>query len=84
MFLQFNADRSQGWVTEPKLRRSMLRCLSSRKPETSGKLLGALLCKILQTQPQTLAAMHLSAYLQESCYWAAKKSALALLVPSTP
>ena len=74
MFLQFNDDRSQGWVTEPKLRRSMLRCLEqSPQQETSENFWALYWHKVWQTQPQTLAALHLSAYLQESCYWAAKK-----------
>jgi RNA polymerase sigma factor (sigma-70 family) len=74
MFLQFNADRSQGWVTEPKLRRSILRCLEqSPQPENSENFWALYWHKVWQTQPHSLAAMHLSAYLQEACYWAAKK-----------
>ena len=73
-FLQFDADRFQGWATDPKLRRSMRSCLNQLpQPETSENFWALYWHKVLQTQPNSLAGMHLSAYLQEACYWAAQK-----------
>lgn len=74
-FLQFDADCFKGWATDPKLRRSMRSCLSqSPQPETSENLWAIYWHKVWQTQSSPLAQGHLSAYLQEVCYWAAKKT----------
>lgn len=82
-FLQFDADRFGGWATEPKLRRSMQRCLTrleESEPETSAVTVRTenfwvlYWYKIWQTQPVGLAREHLSAYLQEVCYWSAQKA----------
>jgi len=78
MFLQFNADRSQGWVTD-KTASGMLRCLEqSPQPETS--ILGALLAKICKLSLR-LSCDAFVAY--KNLVTGQKKSALALLV-STP
>lgn len=81
-FLQFDADRFGGWATEPKLRRSMQSLARLVQPETgaSGPPARAenfwvlYWYKIWQTQPTGLAREHLSAYLQEVCYWSAQKA----------
>ncbi len=73
-FLQLDAERFRGWATEPKLRRSMQSCLA-RLPQLDSEEFWALYWhKVWQTQPASLAGTHLSAYLQEACYWAAQKT----------
>jgi RNA polymerase sigma factor (sigma-70 family) len=74
-FLQFDADRFQGWLTDPKLRRSVERCLP-QLPETdrSEAFLALYWHKVWQMQTSPLAQSHLAAYLQEVCYWAAQKA----------
>ena len=77
-FLQFKADTFGGWVSDPKLRRSMQTCLS-QSPQEDSELFWALYWhQIWQTQTSPLAAAHLTAYLQEVCYWTARKLALKL------
>ncbi len=74
-FLQFDADRFSGWATESKLRRSMQNCLTRLpQPNTAENFWILYWYKIWQTQPASLAREHLSAYLQETCYWAAQKT----------
>lgn len=74
-FLQFNADRFSGWATEPRLRRSMQSCLTrSPQPETEENFWALYWYKVWQAQPTGIAGVHLAAYLQEACYWAAQKT----------
>ncbi|MBV8887319.1 MAG: sigma-70 family RNA polymerase sigma factor [Chroococcidiopsidaceae cyanobacterium CP_BM_RX_35] len=74
-FLQFDADRVGGWATDPKLRRSMLSCQAQLpQPETSKDFWVFYWYKLWQTQPDSLAEAHLSAYLQEVCFWTAQKT----------
>ena len=77
-FLQFKADAFDGWVTDPKLRRSMQTCLSQSPQEESELFWVAYWHQIWQTQASPIAASHLTAYLQEVCYWTARKLALRL------
>jgi len=75
-FLQFDADRLSGWVTEPRLRRSMRRCLEQSSSASTTDYFWALYWyKIWQAHSESLAEAHLSAYLQEVGYWAAQKTA---------
>jgi RNA polymerase sigma factor (sigma-70 family) len=79
-FLQFDADKFSTWVTDAKLRRSMKNCLeqsvnSDEKSETD-KFWAIYWHKIWQAQANSIAAAHLYAYLQEVCYWVARKMAL--------
>lgn len=72
-FLQFDADRVKGWTVDPKLRRSMQRCLSqSTQKEASEEFWALYWYTIWQNQLSPLAKAHLCAYLQEVCYWAVK------------
>jgi len=74
-FLQFDADRVDGWATDAKLRRSMLNCLARLpQPENSEDFWIVYWYKLWQTQPTSLPEAHFSAYLQEVCYWAAQKT----------
>lgn len=81
-FLQFEADRFSNWVTDPKLRRSMQTCLARfPQPETTENFWALYWYKVWQTQSAVLADTHLSAYLQETCYWAAQKTMVSLASP---
>lgn len=74
-FLQFDADRFRSWAIDPKLRRSMQNYLARLpKPETSENFWALYWHKVWLPQPASLARTHLSAYLQEPCYWAAQKT----------
>ncbi|MCU0549881.1 MAG: sigma-70 family RNA polymerase sigma factor [Leptolyngbya sp. Prado105] len=73
-FLQFEGDRASSWATDARLHRRMKQCLAS----TSGSLnFWALYWfKIWQEDGERGAVDHLSAYLQETCYWSAHKMLL--------
>ena len=74
-FLQFDADRFSTWVAEPRLRRSMQANLARQQQMDSREEFWVLYWyKLWQTQPDSVAALHLAAYLQEVCYWAAHKT----------
>lgn len=83
-FARFDGDRFKGWTTDPKLRRSMLNRLT-KTPEAKAsedfwilywhKLWSASSGELETTQATlSLAEGHLSAYLQEACYWIAQKT----------
>ena len=75
-FLQFDADRVIGWATDARLRRNISnRQQKLSKPEDSEDFWVSYWYKEWQSQKQNLASGHLSAYLQEVCYWAANKTA---------
>lgn len=73
-FLQFESDRASTWATDARLRRRMQQCLKS----ASGSLnFWALYWfKIWQESKDRSAIDHLTAYLQETCYWSAHKMLL--------
>lgn len=75
-FLQFNADRPGRWIADPRLQRSMQRCLEdSHQPEPES-FWALYWHKVWQTQEVSssqLAAAHITAYLQEVCYWVAQR-----------
>ncbi len=74
-FLQFDADRVIGWATDARLRRNITnRQQKLSKPEDSEDFWVSYWYKEWQSQTQNLASGHLSAYLQEVCYWAANKT----------
>ena len=74
-FLQFDADRFSAWATDPQLRRSMRASLARLPQMESAENFWVLYWyKLWQTQPTSLAKLHLAAYLQEICYWAAHKT----------
>ncbi|MBD2358349.1 sigma-70 family RNA polymerase sigma factor [Tolypothrix sp. FACHB-123] len=75
MFLQFEAERFNGWVYDAKLRRSIQNLLVKISENHTNEIFWAIYWhKAWQNQPNSLALGHLSAYLQESCYWAVKKT----------
>ncbi|MDJ0743366.1 MAG: sigma-70 family RNA polymerase sigma factor [Xenococcaceae cyanobacterium MO_167.B27] len=77
-FIKFEVDRFTGWVTEPKLRRSMKTCLQQSPEQKSTNFWALYWYKVWENQPSSnyLATAHLAAYLQEACYWAVRKFTL--------
>ena len=74
-FLQFEAERFNGWVYDAKLRRSIQTLLSKiSETNTTENFWAIYWHKAWQNQPNSLAVGHLSAYLQETCYWAVKRT----------
>lgn len=79
-FLQFEADRFSGWLIDGRLKRSMQLCLKQPTQRESEQFWALYWHKVWQTLPEppqqrSLAAGHLTAYLQETCYWVAHKIA---------
>jgi RNA polymerase sigma factor (sigma-70 family) len=79
-FLQFADDRPSTWAIDARLRRSMQHCLGqSPQPELSNHFWALYWYQCWHTEDSEpipvspLAANHLSAYLQEACFWAAQK-----------
>lgn len=76
-FVQFEAERLSGWASDAKLQRSMRSCLAqAAQSENSEDFWVLYWYKGWQTQMSRLAREHLSAYLQEVCYWVAQKTAV--------
>ena len=81
-FVQFEAGEFSHWSSDPKLRRRMEKCLAGQSlKERSHSFWGLYWYKVWQVssqsqqKPQTMQAKyHLTAYLQEPSYWAAKKA----------
>jgi RNA polymerase sigma factor (sigma-70 family) len=67
----------QRWVVDARLRRSMQGCIDQRSEISQSDKVWALYW-FKQWQPHNLAEVHLSAYLQESCYWVAHQIAQRL------
>jgi RNA polymerase sigma factor (sigma-70 family) len=84
-FLEFDFDRYQGWAADLRLRHSMERCLTQSvegTPAKSSDHYWALYWhKVWQAEmaqsnaASRLARGHLTAYVQEPCYWVAQKTA---------
>jgi RNA polymerase sigma factor (sigma-70 family) len=72
-FVQFDLDQFSGWAIDPKLRRSMQKCLEWYAHQESENFWALYWHKVWHTQSSPLAAAHISAYLQEVCYWVARK-----------
>ncbi|MEH2290865.1 sigma-70 family RNA polymerase sigma factor [Nostoc sp.] len=75
-FVQFDVDQFSGWATDAKLRRSMKVCLEGTSTEESDTFWALYWYRVWQTQSSAVALAHISAYLQEVCYWTARKFAL--------
>jgi RNA polymerase sigma factor (sigma-70 family) len=74
-FIQFNADRFSHWVTEPRLRRSKENAITRLQQSESCESFWVLYWyKCWQSESNNFSKFHLTAYLQESCYWAAEKT----------
>ncbi|NJO43022.1 MAG: sigma-70 family RNA polymerase sigma factor [Cyanobacteria bacterium CRU_2_1] len=74
-FVQFESGYFSTWVTDAQLRRTMQRCLNSL-PEApiSESFWVVYWYKLWQTSSHPTANLHLAAYLQEPCYWAAQQT----------
>ncbi|WP_392535515.1 sigma-70 family RNA polymerase sigma factor [Nostoc sp. C117] len=74
-FVQFEADRFSRWAIESSLRRSIQSCVN-RTPQESSEYFWALYWYKFSQLPETevLARQHLTAYLQEPCYWVSQKT----------
>ncbi|MBD2075401.1 sigma-70 family RNA polymerase sigma factor [Phormidium sp. FACHB-592] len=73
-FMEFSGDRFQRWAIDRRLHQNMLRQLEQASPLASESD-WALHWHRSWTQSNRLAAGHLAAYLQETCYWVAQKTA---------
>ena len=74
-FVQFEADQFSGWATDAKLRRSMKVCLEGSSTEKSDTFWAVYWYKVWQNESSAVTLGHISAYLQEVCYWTARKFA---------
>jgi RNA polymerase sigma factor (sigma-70 family) len=79
-FVQLEEDRFSGWASDARLRRSMQSCVNrtlqaDNREKISETFWALYWYKVWQSQATSLAKGHLSAYLQEPCYWEAKKTA---------
>ncbi|MEH2237649.1 sigma-70 family RNA polymerase sigma factor [Nostoc sp.] len=82
-FVQFDVDQFSGWATDAKLRRSMKVCLEGSSTEKSDTFWALYWYRVWQTESSAVALAHLSAYLQEVCYWTARKFALKFATQSS-
>ncbi|MBD2448512.1 sigma-70 family RNA polymerase sigma factor [Nostoc sp. FACHB-152] len=74
-FVQFEADRFSCWATESRLRRSIQSCLQQIPKENLEDFWVLYWYKLWQDlTASSLAKQHLTAYLQEPCYWISQKT----------
>lgn len=73
-FVKFVDDRFGGWVDDRTLRQTMVDRLKPPEAHTSEAYWMLYWYKHWQSQPSGGAAQHLSAYVQESCYWVALRA----------
>lgn len=79
-FLQFQADRFERWAIDPTLVRSVKHTLEPSQDDLAFEQFWAIYWH-KRLASDALAAFHLSAYLQESCYWAAQKTIARIAQP---
>lgn len=73
-FIEFQADRFSRWAVDPTLRRNFQQHRTQLSEDHASESVWALYWHARwQEQPKSLATSHLSAYLQEACYWSAQK-----------
>ncbi|NMG18689.1 sigma-70 family RNA polymerase sigma factor [Brasilonema bromeliae] len=74
-FMQLEGDRFSKWLTDTKLYRNIQNHLGRSSEALKSENFWALYWhKHWRSRSNNLARMHLSAYLQEPCYWAASKT----------
>lgn len=80
-FLQMEGDRASGWATDARLRRNMQQCLEKVPEAQSSEQFWSVYWhkRWLDASGQTaktayLPEAHLSAYLQEACFWTAQRA----------
>ncbi|MBE9201163.1 MULTISPECIES: sigma-70 family RNA polymerase sigma factor [unclassified Nodularia (in: cyanobacteria)] len=75
-FVQFDGDSFSRWATESRLRRSIQSCLQTTPKDTTENFWVLYWYKFWQVpETELLAQQHLTAYLQEACYWTSQKTA---------
>jgi RNA polymerase sigma factor (sigma-70 family) len=75
-FIQFDGDRFHSWAIDGKLRRSMQAVVAKSPEDTAENIWAIYWYRIwLSREIPDLVRGHLSAYLQESCFWSASKTA---------
>ncbi|MBI4781810.1 MAG: sigma-70 family RNA polymerase sigma factor [Oscillatoriophycideae cyanobacterium NC_groundwater_1537_Pr4_S-0.65um_50_18] len=77
-FLQFDGDRFRNWATDGRLRRSMEQRLEKAQRQEPENFWALYWHKLWRAEPDRLgqlAQAHLTAYVQEPCYWVAQKTA---------
>jgi RNA polymerase sigma factor (sigma-70 family) len=77
-FLQFEGDRPQGWAIDPRLNRNITRSIQVESRSSEDFWAAHWLKQYAQQAPGAnpslpLAIGHLSAYLQETCFWAVNR-----------
>jgi RNA polymerase sigma factor (sigma-70 family) len=77
-FLQLETDRFRSWIPDSRLRRSMQQCLNQFPEEKSSETFWAIYWHKQWQQSSHPALGHLSAHLQETCYWSAQRVAMRL------
>ncbi len=78
-FVLFKGDTFDRWVTDNKLRRSMDNCLKQSSLQESETFWAIYWHRIWQMQASPIAVAHITAYLQEVCYWVARKMKMNVL-----
>lgn len=74
-FVRFESDRFSSWVTDVKLRRNIQQYLERSPDGSASESFWSLYWhKCWQAEAEALARLHLLAYLQEPCYWAAEQT----------
>ncbi len=74
-FLQFDSNKVIGWVTDGRLRRNIRNSQSSLPITEDSEIFWVdHWYQIWLNNPNSIAKGHLSAYLQETCYWVANKT----------
>ncbi len=74
-FIEFESDRFSNWIVDPRLHRSMSKCLNETAPKEISEHFWAIYWhKKWQKHPQGIARDHLLAYLQEVCFWSTQKT----------
>jgi RNA polymerase sigma factor (sigma-70 family) len=80
-FIQLTDDLFDRWISDTRLQRSMQRSLKQvgeSNVDSSEDFWVLYWYRLWKTNPESLANGHLSAYLQESCYWVAQRVAIQL------
>jgi RNA polymerase sigma factor (sigma-70 family) len=74
-FVQFESDRFYNWATDARLRRNMQNCVT-KNPQEQSENFWVLYWYNCISKPKAgmFAKEHLTAYLQEACYWASQKT----------
>lgn len=73
-FIEFRADCFSCWVIDHRLHKSFQQCQDRFEEQSSEEFWVLYWHADWKKQPNGIALRHLSAYLQESCYWSAQKA----------